>query len=69
MVDLFSKHMVAYPMHKQGAESIEMAFEHGCSRRHGYPVIVLSDQGKNVDGAVFGNGKRRSSPYHPEGDG
>ena len=56
MVDLFSKHMEAYPMHNQEAESIEMALEHGWCRRHGYPVIVLSDQGKNVDGAVFGNG-------------
>ena len=76
MVDLFSKHMEAYPMHNQEAESLEMALEHGWCRRHGYPVIVLSDQGKIQDGSHIrewcdrmGIGKRRPSPYHSEGDG
>ena len=76
MVDLFSKPMEAYPMLNQEAESIEMSLEHGWCRRHGYPVIVLSDQGKNLDrGRIrewcnrMGIEKRRSSPYHKEGNG
>ena len=76
MVDHFSKQMEAYPMRNQEAKSIETALEHGWCRRHGYPLVVLSDQGKNVDGERIskwcdrmGVEKRRSSPYHPEGDG
>ena len=44
--------------------------------RHGKPKIAIRDQAKNVDGQVandlcrdLGISKRRSSPYHPEGDG
>ena len=44
--------------------------------RHGPPEIFLSDQDPNVDGAEVRNAlhswgieKRRSSPYHPQGDG
>ena len=44
--------------------------------RRGNPKIAVSDQASNIDGEVFntlcaelGIEKRKSSPYHPEGDG
>ena len=44
--------------------------------RHGFPLTLLSDQGRNVDGSLireacrkWGIRKIHSSPYHPEGDG
>ena len=40
------------------------------------PQVLISDQGRNVDGTMvrevceeLGIEKRRSSPYHPEGNG
>ena len=44
--------------------------------RHGYPLVLLSDQGRNVDGVLVRElcnnlniSKLHSSPYHPQGDG
>ena len=63
-------------MGEQTAESVCKGLLQGWIYRHGPPRIMLSDQGPNVDGklvremlAKFGIEKRRSSPYHPEGDG
>ena len=63
-------------MGDQTAESVCKGLLQGWIYRHGPPRIMLSDQGPNVDGklvremlAKFGIEKRRSSPYHPEGDG
>ena len=76
MTDLFAKYVEIYPMADQTAESICKGLLHGWIHRHGPPAIMLSDQGANVDGKTvrgmldkFGIEKRRSSPYHPEGDG
>ena len=61
-------------MMDQTAESVCKGLLQGWIYRHGPPRIILSDQGPNVDGLVremlkrFGIEKRRSSPYHPEGD-
>ena len=76
MTDLFAKFIEAIPMRNQEAGSVLNALEQGWFLRHGYPLILLSDQGRNVDGslinrlcATLGISKLRSSPYHPQGDG
>ena len=76
MTDLFAKFIEAVPMKNQEASSIVKALEQGWFLRHGYPLALLSDQGRNVDGTLvnglcerLGIAKLRSSPYHPEGDG
>ena len=58
------------------AETVKEALQCAWIYKHGLPLILLSDQGRNVDGAIirglcehFGIEKRHSSPYHPEGDG
>ncbi len=63
-------------MKDQHATTIEKALLDQWIHRHGRPHIAISDQGKNIDGQVvndlckkLGIEKRRSSPYHPEGNG
>ena len=60
----------------QTSHKIVEALESSWILRHGPPEIFLSDQGPNVDGTEirdalrkWGIEKRRSSPYHPQGDG
>ena len=76
LTDLFSKFIEAVPMRNQEASSVVSALEQGWFLRHGYPLTLLSDQGRNVDGMLvnalcksLGIAKLRSSPYHPQGDG
>ena len=76
MTDLFAKFIEAVPMKNQEASSILGTLEQGWFLRHGYPLALLSDQGRNVDGSLInglchrlGISKLRSSPYHPQGDG
>ena len=76
MVDLFSKFVELYPMSDQESSTIIRGILDCWVYRHGPPNSILSDQGPNVDGseirsalAVHGIKKKRSSPYHPEGDG
>jgi transposase InsO family protein len=63
-------------MKEQTADSVVKAFWKGWVTRHGCPTSLLSDQGKNVDGAAiralceqFGITKKRTSSYHPAGNG
>ena len=76
IVDMFSKYVEAVAMKDQHAESIKVALNNGWIHRHGNFSIAVSDQAKNIDGRVInelckdiGAEKRRSSPYHPEGNG
>lgn len=76
IVDLFSKYMEAIPMKNQEAVTVAEALEYGWFNRYGYPLAMLSDQCRNVDGGVirelcakYGITKLHSSAYHPEGDG
>ena len=77
IVDLFSRYVEIIPLQDQTAESITQAFKVGwVFRGHGIPEVLLTDQGKNVDGhevremcKKLGIHKRHSSPYHPQGDG
>ena len=52
MVDLFSKFVEAKPLNDQAAASGVKAFMDGWVLRNGYPLILLSDQGRNMDGAL-----------------
>ena len=49
MTDLFAKFIEAVPMRNQEAGSVPKALEQGWFLRHGYPLILLSDQGRNVE--------------------
>ena len=76
IVDLFSKLVEIVPMYVQTAESVREAPKVGWIYRHGVPKVLLTDQGNNVDGNAirelcvkYGITKKRSSPYHPAGDG
>lgn len=74
--DMFSKYIEAVPMKDQTADTVVKAFWKGWITRHGCPMTLLSDQGKNVDGTLmkvlcdkFGIAKKHSSSYHPAGNG
>ena len=76
VVDTFSKWIEIIPMRDQTTKSIKKAFLAGWVYRHGVPTVLMSDQGKNVDGEVlhalcdeYGICKKHSSAYHPEGNG
>ena len=60
-------------MKDQEAVTVAEALEYGWLHRHGYPFALLSDQDRNVDGALIrdicdrnGIAKLHSSAYHPE---
>ena len=69
MVDIIRKFVEAYPLKDEEARSIDQALVHGWCYRHGYPRVIVSDQGRNVDGERIrewcrsvGIKKQRSSP-------
>ena len=74
--DHFTKFAQAFPVRNTSAETLakKMMDEYIC--RFGCFESLHSDQGANVDGAVFqglcdliGAAKTRTTPYHPQGDG
>ena len=74
--DVFSKFIQAIPLRDQTATTIVQAFQNNWVYTHGNPAYLLSDQGSNVDGEVvrefcksLGVEKRRTSPYHSQGNG
>lgn len=76
VVDLFSRFAEFIPMQDQTADTVVQSFRSGWVYNHGLPEILVSDQARNMDGetvrrfcAEFNIQKRRSSPYHPEGNG
>ena len=76
IIDLFSKFVEIVAMRDQTAESVCSALLNGWIYRYGVPDMLLTDQGRNVDGeavrkmcAGFGINKKHSSAYHPQGDG
>ena len=76
IVDLFSKQIEAWPIKEKDSASVIEALENAWFNRHGIPNILLSDQESSVDGQSIremcrrlGIQKRRSSAYHPQGDG
>ena len=74
--DHFTKFAQAFPVRNTSAETLakKVMDEYIC--RFGCFESLHSDQGANVDGAVFqglcdliGAAKTRTTPYHPQGDG
>ena len=66
----------AVPMADQKAETIARAFIDNVVSRHGVPVKLLTDQGRNFESELMkevfkllGVHKLRTSPYHPQTDG
>ena len=63
-------------MKDQEAETLKSALLGHWIYRHGKPSYLVSDQARNIDGVIINAlckdldiEKRRSSPYHPEGNG
>ncbi len=76
VVDLFAKYVELMAMKDQTATTVASAFRDGWVYKHGVPRVLVTDQAHNVDGEVMNElcrglniEKRRTSPYHPEGDG
>ena len=76
ITDCMSKFTELCPIRNMTAESVTKNIKRNWIARHGIPVTLLTDQGSQVDGVdvrklcdELGISKRRSSPYHPEGDG
>ena len=76
VVDAFSRYAEFIPMKDQTADSVLKSLMTGWVYSHGLPEILITDQARNMDGETvrrfctdFNIKKRRSSPYHPEGNG
>ena len=77
IVDLFSHHVEIMALKDQTARSVVTAFLEGwVYRGHGVPAVMITDQGRNVDGSAvqelcqdLGIQKRHTTPYHPDSDG
>ena len=76
VVDLFSRYAELVPLKDQMAHTVCEAVKSEWVHRHGPPLRIITDQAHNMDGELMnklceslGIEKRRSSPYHPEGDG
>ena len=76
IVDGMSKYVELCPLRNITGQSVTNSIKRQWIARHGAPDMLLSDQGKQVDGVEirklcdeYGIEKKRSSPYHPEGDG
>ena len=52
MTDLFAKFVESVPMKNQETSLVVKALEHGWLLLHGYPFVLLSVQGCNVDGTL-----------------
>ena len=76
ITDGMSKFTELCPLRNMTALSVVKNIERNWIARHGVPITLLTDQGTQVDGVEvrelcekYGIKKKRSSPYHPEGDG
>jgi hypothetical protein len=76
ITDGMSKFVELCPLRDITANSVVKQIEREWIARHGAPETLLTDQGQQVDGNEvrqlcdkYGIRKKRSSPYHPEGDG
>ena len=76
MVDNFTKWVEATPLPNHTAPTVAQALVQVWFSRFGTPKQILSDQGSEFDSQVLkqlcnslGIVKKRSSPYHPQGNG
>ena len=75
MVDMHTKFAAVAPLKDQTAPQIAQALWQHWFSKFGLPSILISDQGRNVNGNVVRKlcnelriEKRHSSPYHPQGN-
>lgn len=76
VMDYFSKWPEVIPMPNQEAETVADALVKDIVSRHGVPLELHSDQGRNFESTVFKNlmtklgiRKTRTTPLHPQSDG
>ncbi len=76
MVDQATSWPEAVPMSSVTAEDVAREFNRVWISRFGAPEVVVSDQGRNMDSAVFGRmcqllgiSKHRTTSYHPQANG
>ena len=76
ITDGMSKYVELCPLRDITANSVTSQISREWIARHGAPETLLTDQGQQVDGVdiralcdKYNIKKKRSSPYHPEGDG
>lgn len=75
-VDHLSKYVVTVPLVGESATTIIHGFFNNFVARYGCPRLVVSDQGKNIEGLdsrefyrLFGIKRCRTSGYHPQTNG
>jgi hypothetical protein len=74
-VDCFTKWVEAFPMRNVRARSVAEIFVNQVISRHGVPLEVHTDQGRNFESKLFremsdllGIKKTRTTPLHPQSD-
>ena len=73
MTDSFTKYVELKALRKKDAECVAEGFFEGWICRHGCPVLLVSDKGKEFCNAIldelcknFGIERSTTSPYHPQ---
>jgi transposase InsO family protein len=76
VADYFTRWVEAFAVPDQRSETIARTLIDGVFTRHGFPLILHSDQGRNFESnlikemcKILGIEKVRTSPYHPQCDG
>jgi len=76
VVDCFTKWVEAFPLKNIRARTVAETFLNQVVSRHGVPLEVHTDQGRNFESRVFcelscalGIKKTRASVLHPQSDG
>ena len=76
VIDCFTKWVEAFPLKNCRARTIAEVFVNQLVSRHGVPLEVHTDQGKNFESKIFkelvnllGIKKTRTTPLHPQSDG
>ena len=76
IVDQFTKWLECYPLPHQTAESVAKTVVDGYIARHGCPVEIHTDQGRQFEGGLFAAvcdlleiSKTRTTPYRPCSNG
>jgi len=76
VVDCFTKWVEASPLKNSRANTVAEVFVKEVVSRHGVPIQVHTDQGRNFESRLFqkvmsllGIRKTRTTPLHPQSDG
>ena len=76
MTDVFTKFTQVYPTRDQKSTTVAKVLVNEWFTKFGVPRRIHSDQGRNFEGKliqdlcnIYGVGKSRTTPYHPEGNG